>query len=323
MEPLEYTLREFTPDPRVPFPTILMVGKRASGKSTLSAALASMYPNIPKWAAFCGNASSKKYWAKRFGPCGEASTYEVKDQDRSSIRSLRRIMEFQNQIVKEYEDVRHEEPPDAYSLGVIFDDVTSKRSLRRSPELEELFSNGRHLRMLIIVCVQYLKQLPPAIRTNSDYLMILYNSKQTLKILHDEYVQDPSFDTFVQLTEKVTCATDGKGNPQFCALAYSNCTRANRIDQRFFIFKFPLNFSVDDVVLGSSEWHNYNKLRFVDRDKEKLQEKYARSLKDERLSKYRERFNDRRKFLSETCIISHRKNKEPIRIRFNTNPKSI
>lgn len=321
MEPLEYTLSDFKPHAHIPFPTILMVGKRASGKSTLSAALASMYPYIPKWAAFCGNASSKKYWSKRFGPCGEASTYEVKDQDRTALRSLRRIMEFQNNIVKEYEDVRHEEVPLEYSLGVIFDDVTSKRSLRRSAELEELFSNGRHLRMLIIVCVQYLKQLPPAIRTNSDYIMILYNSKQTLKILHDEYVQDPSYDTFVQLAEKVTCAKDRDGNLQFCALAYNNATREDRIDHRFFIFRFPLDFTIENITLGSKEWHNYNKLRFIDRNKEKLQERYAQTLKDARISTYRARFNDKRKFMSETCIISHRKNKEPIRIRFNTNPK--
>ena len=80
---------------------------------------------------------------------------------------------------------------------VILDDVVHDNIVRRSPELNRLAVSGRHWFFSVIIlsqCVCGSASVPPIIRHNSDYIMIVYNprQKQERKLLLEQYLTPAS-----------------------------------------------------------------------------------------------------------------------------------
>jgi hypothetical protein len=258
-----FVLADFLADPKIPHPTILLVGKRFAGKSTASVSIAQMY-NAPRWAAWCGTKDTEDYWAEKF-----ESSASVHGPDENGKRALEKLILFQQRKVRYYSKILKKEFPAKYTLGLVFDDVTSKREFRKGQILEDLFSNGRHYKSIIIISCQYIKQLPPAVRLNSDYIFILHNSKATLKILYEEYVENPEeFGMFLDLVRTVTSQVDENGKDMYNALVYKNCVKTNKLDGMFEIHRSIENFDPDKVILGSEGWRAYNKRNYIDSEYE-------------------------------------------------------
>lgn len=87
-------LRDFVFDTvNVPEPTILLVGKRFSGKSYTSVSIAEKFP-VHRWAAFCGTKDTEDFWAAKFessasvrGPDAEGISYLIKINSLSATKS--------------------------------------------------------------------------------------------------------------------------------------------------------------------------------------------------------------------------------------------
>jgi hypothetical protein len=251
----EVKLKDWEPREDVPHPTIVLVGKRFAGKSTTAIAIASAY-KFHRWAAWCGTRDTQDYWSEAFGSA--ASVWGV---DHNAIQALVRIVEFQQQKVELYKQLKKPFPK-KYSIGLIFDDVTADRTFRKHPILEDLFANGRHYHTMILISCQYVKQLPPPVRTNSDYIFILHNTKATLRILYNEFVENPdTYDMFAQLVRGVTnCKKNGKH--LYMSLVYDNCTSAEELSEIFNIFRHTEGFDKNAVQLGSHEWRTWNRTHF-------------------------------------------------------------
>lgn len=259
----EHVLGDFHVEPSVPYPTVLLVGKRFTGKSTTSVALASMFTHVHRWAAWCGTKETEDYWGERFG-----SSACVWGPDERGVDALKRIIGYQQQKVRLYGKCLKTPFPEKYAIGLVFDDVTSCRIFRKGEILEDLFSNGRHYKAVIIISCQYPKQLPPAVRTNTDYVVMMHNTKRTCQILFEEFVENPdNFDSFLGLLHSVTGQTH-KGRPLYSSLVYNNCVKTNRLDEMFSVFRHTPGFRVDSVHLGSEAWRAYNELYY--RDSEEL-----------------------------------------------------
>jgi hypothetical protein len=301
----DIVLKEFKPNPKKQYPTILLAGKREAGKSVTSVAIAQMY-NMDRWAAWCGTKDTEDFWADRFG-----SKATVFGADEKGIRKLHDMLAFQEKKVRFYKRVVKQPLPDRYKIGLVFDDVTAKRRFRKGEILEDLFSNGRHYKAVIIISCQYIKQLPPAVRTNTDYLFMLHNTKNTCEILHKEYVeQPPEFSMFLDLLRGVTSEKDEKGDYLFKSLVFNNCVKSDEIQEVFQTFCAPnliwdksknmwvpfdpktmtlqspeqlVPFDPEKVDLGSPEWRAYNQATFVDHE-------LRQDLKDYRKAKQKLRF---------------------------------
>jgi hypothetical protein len=275
----EQVLADFRVEPSTPFPTVLLVGKRFTGKSTTSVALAGMFTHVHRWAAWCGTKETEDYWAGRFG-----SSACVWGPDPGGIAALKRIIAYQQKKVRLYGKCLKTPLPAKYAVGLVFDDVTSCRLFRRSEMLESLFSNGRHFRSVIIISCQYPKQLPPAVRTNTDYVVMLHNTKRTCQILFEEYVENPdNFDSFLDLLHNVT-ALSYKGRPLFNALVYNNCVKTNRLDEMFSVFRHTPGFTVESVQLGSPAWRAFNEDHYRDSEDYAARRLYNKKERMKRLS---------------------------------------
>lgn len=284
MHPVQrVSLLDFKPDPHVPHPTILLVGKRASGKSTMSVALAEMYNHVERWAAFCGTKETQDYWAERFG-----SPATVWGANATGVAALHRIIRYQEKKIQLYRKVLHQPFPKRYTIGLIFDDVTANREFRRGELLEDLFSNGRHYKTVIIVSCQYIKQIPPSIRTNADYLVLLHNSKRTCKILYEEFVENPeTYRMFLTMLQHVTGAVDPLTNrPLYNALVYDNGSRGTDLSDIFYVFRHRKSFDVKQVHLGAREWRAFNSENYIDRTFDAEKKKYEHAQRLERISQY-------------------------------------
>ena len=284
-----YTLQDFNADPKVPHPTILLVGKRFAGKSTASVAIANQY-NAPRWAAWAGTKDTGDYWGERFG-----SSATVWGPDEKGKIALLRIIQFQERKVRLYKKIIKKEFPKTFTIGLVFDDVTSKRQFRRGEILEDLFSNGRHYKSIIIISCQYIKQLPPAVRTNTDYLFMLHNTKRTCKILYEEYVENPDeFAMFLNLLRIVTSQVDSSGKDMYNALVYNNCIKTYKLDEMFQVFRHTENFTINDVDLGCPDWRSYNKAHYKDEEWEDELRRYRKKRRISRLQEHRKKQENRK-----------------------------
>lgn len=279
----EFTLSEFQIDPRFPYPTIFLVGKRGAGKSTLTVGLASLYTHIERWAAWCGTKDTMDYWSNYFGHSGTVYT-----ADERGIQQLKSIIRYQQDKVRLYNKVLKEPFPDKYTVGLIFDDVTGERLFRKCQALEDLFANGRHYKCVIIVMCQYPKQFPPAIRSNADYIVMLQNTKRVRKILYEEYIEEPgSLSLFCQLLQAVTSAKDpDTGQDLYYALIYQNIGRKSRLDDIFCIYRVDNNINVSQIRLGSETWRKWCSDHYIDREVEEYKKRIIEARRTERLNQY-------------------------------------
>lgn len=277
-------LNDFKVLPHVPHPTILLVGKRFSGKSTTGAALANMY-NFDRWVAWCGTKETQEYWGNLFG--SKATVYGT---DSKGMCALSRIVQFQQDKIMEYK-LQNRTLPHKYSIGMIFDDVTADREFRKSKVLEDLFANGRHYKAMILISCQYIKQLPPPVRSNADYIFILHNTKSTLKLLYSEYVESPeTYDLFCQLVRQVTERKDIHNQPMYMSLVFNNCTRGasseNTITSSFMIFRHESGFSVSNIQLGSQQWRAYNQNTYKDLERIELERRLHQVARKNRILRH-------------------------------------
>jgi hypothetical protein len=284
-EPIEesyFQLQDFVADSKRPFPTILLVGKRMAGKSNTSVAIAEMY-NVGRWAAWCGTKDTEDFWADRFGSHGS-----VFAPDDRGVGKLLELLEYQQRKIRLYKRIIKKPLPDRYSIGLVFDDVTAKRKFRKGEILEDLFSNGRHYHAVIIISCQYIKQLPPAVRTNADYIFMLHNSKRTCKILHDEYVTVPEdYSMFLELLRIVTSEKYENGKDKYSSLVFNNCTKSENLEDLYQIYTSKPDFDPEHVHLGSAEWREFNAKTYVDKDLENDEKEYRKHKREVRLEQYK------------------------------------
>jgi hypothetical protein len=279
-----YTLNDFHADPKIPHPTILLVGKRFSGKSTTSVAIARQF-DAHRWAAWCGTKDTEDYWAERFG-----SSATVWGPDEVGKVALLRIIQYQERKVRLYKKILKKPFPAKYTIGLVFDDVTSKRQFRRGEILEDLFSNGRHYKAVIIISCQYIKQLPPAVRTNTDYLFMLHNTKRTCRILYEEYVENPDeFTMFLELLRTVTSQTDASGKDMYNSLVYNGCIKTYKLDEMFQVYRHTQDFNAETVDLGEKGWREYNAKFYKDQEWEEEKRLYRKRKRIKRLQEYRDK----------------------------------
>lgn len=277
-----YVIKDFTPDRKaVPYPTILLVGKRSSGKSTTSVAIAKQF-DVARWSAWCGTKETEDFWAQKFG-----SSACVWGPNEAGKAALSRIIKYQQKKVRLYKEVLKKPFPEELKIGMVFDDVTAKREFRKGEILEDLFSNGRHYKAVIIISCQYIKQLPPAVRTNTDYLFMLHSTKRTCKILYEEYVENPDeFAMFMKLLRAVTSQTNANGKEMYNSLVYNNCVKSYRLDEMFSIYRHVEEFNPDDVELGSGVWRKYNATHFRDHVKEIAKKEHKEKQRRRRLKSF-------------------------------------
>jgi energy-coupling factor transporter ATP-binding protein EcfA2 len=173
--------------------TILIIGKRACGKSTL---MFDLMETISGWTSF-GLALSPTYDSRE--------TF-AKHMPRAFIdeQSPERVEAFLKLIQNRYEKSARStvEPRQTYMLC---DDTAFDTRFMRCKPLSEMFLNGRQFGCTCLVVLQYMMKVGPDLRGNADFVFVFWdNNTENQKKLHKFWFSMMSFDTFKDVFGKCT-----------------------------------------------------------------------------------------------------------------------
>ncbi len=191
-------LRKFNPrtlpfsynDDNSKAPTIVIIGRRATGKTYLIKDLLSNFQTIPVATVVTG-ADRATY--SQFIP--SVFIYNTYDQ------------EITKRVLLRQEKCLEQAKPDQDSRTmVVFDDCFLNNKWSKDKHMRNLFLNARHMKAMPIFSMQYPLDLPPMFRTNIDYTFIFGETEKTcLNKIYQIYGSIfPSFIAFCAVLEQVS-----------------------------------------------------------------------------------------------------------------------
>lgn len=155
--------------------TVSIFGKRNTGKSFYARYLLYILKDYFPWGWCLTNTPQNGWWQQMIP---EKRIYKGWRPD-----LIKKIMEIQRDRIR-----NREINPFVF---VILDDIVSDNALRYDPTLRELYYEGRHFGIFILICAQYVYGLPPGNRANTDF-MVTFNQHQQrqIKQLHEDYMTE-------------------------------------------------------------------------------------------------------------------------------------
>jgi hypothetical protein len=236
---MQVRVKKFNPDTMKPDRISLVVGKRGSGKSSLlKDLLYCMRDKFDFTMAMCPTMESANMLKGCMPECCVYSRFSPAKID-LLVQTAR---EF---AAKEKE--RH--------FLLVLDDVFYDKSICRSQSFRFLFFNGRHIRVTVILLLQYLVDLPPDLRSNVDYVFsmretVLSNKLKLYKMFFGVF---GSFEDFSAVFDRCT--------QNYECICLDNTLQSTGVCDCILWYKARLD--LPDFHLGSKVYYN-------------LQEKYRR-----------------------------------------------
>jgi len=189
-------LRYFDTDAVPDSSVVFILGRRGSGKSTLAANLLATKRKTFNNGGICVSPteSVNPFWSKHI-----PKKYVF---DKWNPRMVTKLLEGQKQI-----RLAGEEPKPVFA---IFDDLMFSSNFSHSTELKQLVLNGRHSNVFVVVLAQYIFDIPPAIRSNVDFVFVLQdNVIVNRKNIYEHFGGIfASFDDFDKIMKKSTSDSD-------------------------------------------------------------------------------------------------------------------
>lgn len=195
---MDVEIREFDPLTIANDATILVVGKRHTGKTTLTRDL--MYNVKHKLDVVMGmNPTEMGNHNLAFFIPKSLIFHEFNDE------KLKHLLEWQKRSVANNKAMR---------VGLIMDDCMSettgtgskKKKVMGSQDIIKVFKLGRHLNLFYINCMQYIKDAPPEIRGNVDLLFAFgtTSGNEREKLWKEYFAMFSTFKAFCQVFEACT-----------------------------------------------------------------------------------------------------------------------
>ena len=188
--------------------TMVVIGHRGTGKSSLMRDILFHLHTMgfPRVVIFSGTEEANSYFSK-FVP----KEYIHSGLD---LEKLKSIMDAQKQIVtscREAETKLGKASTVDTRLVIYLDDVMFKRRASHSEVITEIFLNGRHWNITLVLSTQYLMLLDIACRSNIDFLFTLREPipKNRVK-LHENFFgmfekRQDFFNVLDQCTQNYEC----------------------------------------------------------------------------------------------------------------------
>jgi predicted AAA+ superfamily ATPase len=155
-------------------PSIVIIGSKRTGKTTLIQDIMYFFRKIPAGCIVTGSMSSAEKFSKFFPP--SCIFDNVDDQFLARVQS----------IVEGQEKLRKKRTKQDYSCFILFDDCGFDEKFSKKEIIRKLFMNGRHVKVLIIMAIQYCKSIPPTLRSNIDYIFVMKQTfPEQMKKLHE------------------------------------------------------------------------------------------------------------------------------------------
>jgi len=195
---MDVEINEFDPLSIAPDATILIVGKRHTGKTTLTRDLMfHVKDKLDLVTGFnpteMGNHNLEFFTPKSF-------IFHEFNEDK-----LKHILEWQRRSTANDKAMR---------IGLVMDDCmaettgtgSKKKKVMGSQDIIKVFKLGRHLKLFYINCMQYIKDAPPEIRGNVDLLFAFgtTSGNEREKLWKEYFAMFTNYKSFCQVFEACT-----------------------------------------------------------------------------------------------------------------------
>lgn len=227
-------LKKFDPSKIGNDKVCLFIGKRGTGKSTLVTDIMYHKKNsIPMGVVMSATEEGNHYYSKYVPDLFVHGCY--------NRETLEKVIESQRQKLIRFGRV---DP-----VFVLLDDCMYDRGFLKDECIRTLFMNGRHWKIFFLLTTQYCMDLPPALRTNVDYVFclrenVIQNREKLYKAFFGVF---PTFHVFQQVMDACT--------ENFECLVIDNTSRSNNLEDCVFYYKAQLR---PTFRMGSEAWWSYH-----------------------------------------------------------------
>jgi hypothetical protein len=235
-------------------PVVVLIGRRDTGKSFLVRDLLFYHQDIPIGTVISGTEEGNGFYGKLVPKLFIHNEYNTAIVE----NILKRQRSVLKQIKKEVETFKRSTiDPRTF---VILDDCLYDNTWSRDKMMRLLFMNGRHWKVMLIITMQYPLGIPPALRTNIDYVFILREPYiANRKRIFENYAgMFPTFESFCQVMDQCT--------ENYECLVINNNAKSNKLQDQVFWYKAD---SHNDFKLGSKEFWELSKDMQSDDEEEK------------------------------------------------------
>lgn len=221
----------------------VFIGKRRTGKSFCLRELLYKHRDIPVGTCISGSESVNKFFSyimpkffihKKFSP-GIVCNAMKRQSD-----IIKRIQKEKNPDVKKKIDPRQ---------FVILDDCLYDKKWLKDESIREIFMNGRHFKLMLLITMQYPLGIGPELRTNVDYTFIFREPSLNIrKKIYDNYASIiPTFTLFNKIMDKCTENHE--------CLVIKNMSTSNRLEDAVFWYKAEArdNFRIGDEIFWKQQ----------------------------------------------------------------------
>jgi hypothetical protein len=195
-------IREFKLESMCENPAIVMIAKRASGKSWVCRSILKHFKDIPVGIIIAPTEKmANPPFYSDFFPDSYIH-YEYKSETIEQLLVRQDIM-IEKKMDRENEGKRSVDPRGF----ILMDDCLSKKgSWMKDQPIMELLFNGRHYQLMYMLTMQFPLGITPELRCNFDYIFLLKDDfYSNLKRLYDHYAgMFPTFDSFRLVFKELT-----------------------------------------------------------------------------------------------------------------------
>ena len=225
-------------------PVVVLIGRRDTGKSFLVRDLLYYHQDIPIGTVISGTEEGNGFYGKL------VPKLFIHNEYNSAI--IENILKRQKQVIKQNNKEMQQFNRTTIDprTFVILDDCLYDNSWSRDKLMRCLFLNGRHWKVMLVITMQFALGIPPALRTNIDYVFILrdpYISNR--RRIYENYAgMFPTFEAFCQIMDQCT--------ENYECLVINNNTKSNKLQDQIFWYKADGH---GDFRLGSREFWELSK----------------------------------------------------------------
>lgn len=237
----DFNIKKFDMSKMKDHKTVVIVGRRGTGKTTLITDILHAKRNLPAGIVVSGTEIGNDFYSQ-FVP--KSFIYNAYD-DEIVKRLIKRQMRLKQTKAKHSD------------CFLLLDDCLFDAKFLKSETMRFLFMNGRHFNLMLILSAQYLMDVPAAIRANSDYVFVFNDPiVNNRKRLYDHYYGIfESFKVFEAVYK--ACTAD------FECLVLDNTQGSSNVEDSVFWYKAPIH---KPFKIGAPEYWAYHKRSYGEHD---------------------------------------------------------
>ncbi len=222
--------------------TILVIGRRRTGKSWLVRDIFYHRQYIPCGIVFSSTEGVSKFFSYFIPDIFIHAKYNPDIIESILIKQLEKITKAKNNGISESGKCRDN------NLFVVLDDMLHEAAQwKKDQTMQNIFFNGRHFNIFFVLTMQYSQSIPPALRSNIDYVFIFNEPNiDTRRKLYQSYGgMIPTFNEFCNILDSTTQNNE-------CLVIK---TTGNGMHEQVFYYKAKER---KDFRVGSKEFWKYS-----------------------------------------------------------------